>query len=65
MSEQMSCSDGRLAPVRVWPQLGAEHRSQVIRLMAHLAFKLVLAQTQSPFKEVPHAAVPKRIQNSN
>lgn len=64
MSEQMSCLDYRLSPVRVWPQLGAEHRSQVIRLMAHLAFKLVLAQAKPSHQEVPHAVAPERIQNS-
>lgn len=64
MSEQMSCPDYRLAPVRVWTQLGAEHRGQVIRLMAHLACKLVLAQAHLPLKEVPHAVAPERIQNS-
>lgn len=64
MSEQMSCSDYRLSPVRVWPQLGAEQRRQVIRLMAHLAFKLVLAQTNSFPKEVPYAVAPERVQNS-
>jgi hypothetical protein len=64
MSKQMSCPDDRVLPVRVWPQLGAEHRSQVIRLMAHLAFKLVLAQANSPFQEVHHGVTPERIQNS-
>jgi len=64
MSDQMSCPDYRISPVRVWTQLGAEHRGQVIRLMAHLAFKLVLAQANSPLKEVPHAVAPERIQNS-
>lgn len=64
MSEQMSCSDYRPSPVRVWIQLGAEHRAQVIRLMAHLACKLVLAQAHLPLKEVPHAVAPERSQNS-
>ena len=42
-------------PVQVWARLAAEHRVQVIRLMAQLAFKLVLAQPNSPLKEVQHA----------
>jgi hypothetical protein len=32
--------------------------------MAHLAFKLVLAQTNSFPKEVPYAVAPERVQNS-
>ena len=63
MSEQMLC-ECRLSLVRVWPQLRAEQRSQVIRLMAHLACKLVLAQAHSPLKEVPHVVAPECIQNS-
>ena len=38
--------------IQVWVRLPTKHRGQVIRLMAQLAFQLVLADTDFPFKEV-------------
>jgi hypothetical protein len=64
MAHQLSLADCRTSPVRVWACLAAEHRTQVIRLMAQLAFKLVMAQPNSPLREVNHAAVPECPQNS-
>jgi hypothetical protein len=63
MAHQPSLVDCRASPVRVWACLTAEHRTQVIRLMAQLAFKLVLAQPNSPLAEVNHAAVREYPQN--
>ena len=63
MAYQLSIADCHAAPVRVWACLAAEHRTQVIRLMAQLAFKLVLAQPNSPLVEVNHAVVPESPQN--
>jgi hypothetical protein len=56
MAHQPSLTDRRASPVRVWACLAAEHRTQVIQLMAKLAFKLVLAQSSSPIQEA-HRAV--------
>lgn len=64
MSHQTSLTDRRPSPVPVWSRLAAEDQSQVIRLMAQLAFKLVVAQPNSPLKEVHHALAPEHSQNS-
>jgi hypothetical protein len=63
MAHQPSSSDGCASPVRIWACLAAERRAQVIRLMAQLAFKLVLAQPRSSLWEVNHAVVPDHPQN--
>ncbi len=55
MSQQPAQSNHGSSSAQVWTRLAAEHRSQVIRLMAQLAFKLVLAQPNSPHEEVHHA----------
>lgn len=63
MSDQISLTKHHPSPLRVWTRLAAEHRLQVIRLMAQLAFKLVLAQPNSPLKEVTHALATEYTQN--
>jgi hypothetical protein len=62
MAHKIVSPEHGVSPVQVWARLTAEHRSQVIRLMAQLAFKLVLTQSDSPFKEVQHG--PEQPQNS-
>jgi hypothetical protein len=64
MAQQIVVTHCGVTPVQVWARLGAEQRVQVIRLMAQLAFKLVLAQPNSPLKEVQHAVVSEPSQNS-
>jgi hypothetical protein len=63
MADQTSLAPHHVTSVQVWTNLAAEHRARVIRLMAQLAFKLVLAQPNSPLKEVPHAVISKQLQN--
>ena len=63
MSHQTSLTDHRPSPVPVWSRLATEDQSQVIRLMAQLAFKLVVAQPNSPLKEVNHALAGEQRQN--
>ncbi len=63
MSNQTSLTDHRLSPVLIWSGLTTEHQSRVIRLMAQLAFKLVVAQPNSALKEVNHAAASEQTQN--
>ena len=64
MAHQTSSVNSRICPVQIWTRLATEHRTQIIRLMAQLAFKLVVAQPNSPLKEVNHALAPEQSQNS-
>ena len=63
MSYQPSLTGRRLGPGAVWSRLTTENQSQVIRLMAQLAFKLVVAQPNSPLKEVNDARALEHHQN--
>jgi hypothetical protein len=63
MSDQTSLTNRRPPPVPVWTRLGTKDQSQVIRLMAQLAFKLVMAQPNSPLQEVNDAIVTEHTQN--
>jgi hypothetical protein len=51
-------------PTQVWTCLAPERRSEVIRLMAQLAFKLVNAQAASFRQEAIHVVRPDTHQNS-
>ena len=64
MAHQTSSVNNRVCPVQIWARLATEQRSQIIRLMAQLAFKLVLAEANSPFKEVQNAVSSDHTQNS-
>jgi hypothetical protein len=63
MANQTPLAAHRVTTVQIWTHLAADRRACVIRLMAHLAFKLVLAQPNSAFKEVPHAVEYEQPQN--
>lgn len=55
-------------PTQVWPSLALERRSEIIRFMAQLAFKLVNAQSDSIIQEthhVNHVLRPDTQQNSH
>ena len=65
MAHQTSSVNSRVCPVQIWSRLATEHRTQIIRLMAQLAFKLVLAEPNSPLKEVQSAVVSDHAQNSD
>ena len=64
MAHQTSSGNSRVYPVQIWTRLATEQRTQIIRLMAQLAFKLVLAEPNSPLKEVHSAVVCEHTQNS-
>ncbi len=64
MASQSPPSDHCVSPVQVWAQLAADCRARAIRLMAQLAFKLVMAQSDSPIQEAQHAVVSQHSQNS-
>jgi hypothetical protein len=64
MAHQTSSGDSRVCPVQIWARLATEQRTQIIRLMAQLAFKLVVAEPNSPLKEVHNAVVSEHTQNS-
>jgi len=51
MSQQMVSTDLHLSLAQVWAHLATELREQTIRLMAQLAFNLVVAQSDWPAKE--------------
>jgi hypothetical protein len=63
MSHQTSRPDRCRPLVPVWARLGPKDQAQVIRLMAQLAFKLVVAQPNSPLQEVNGALVTEHTQN--
>ena len=64
MAHQTSSVNKRVSPIQIWARLATEQRAQIIRLMAQLAFKLVLADPNSPLKEVPGAVNSDPTQNS-
>ncbi len=64
MVHQTSFTNHRASSAPIWTRLATEHRAQVIRLMAQLAFKLVVAQSNSPIKEGQHAVATGHTQNS-
>jgi hypothetical protein len=63
MANQTPLAAPRVPTVQIWMHLAAGQRACVIRLMAQMAFKLVLAQPDSPLKEVPHAVEREQPQN--
>ena len=64
MAHQTSSVNKRVSPVQVWTCLATEHQTKIIRLMAQLAFKLVLAEPNSPLKEVQDAVICEYTKNS-
>lgn len=64
MAHQISSVNSRVSAVQIWARLATEQRTQIIRLMAQLAFKLVLAEPNSPLKEVQGAVESDPTQNS-
>jgi hypothetical protein len=64
MSHQSSSIDRQVLPAQVWARLAAECRARAIRLMAQLAFNLVVAQSDSLVKESNHAISSRHAQNS-
>lgn len=63
MANQTPLAAHGVTTVQIWMHLATEQRARVIRLMAQLAFKLVLAQPNPPLKEVPHAVEREQPQN--
>jgi len=51
MSQQMLSADVSASLARVWARLATELQEQAIRLMAQLAYNLVIAQSDWPGKE--------------
>ncbi len=64
MAHQTASVNNRVCSLQVWARLATEQRAQIIRLMAHLAFKLVLAEPNSPLQEVQDGVVREHTQNS-
>ena len=64
MAHQPSSANYEAPSLQIWARLAAEHRVQVIWLMAQLALKLVLADPNSPLKEVQRGVVSDLSQDS-
>jgi len=54
MSQQTLSTDLCPSLARIWARLATELQEQAIRLMAQLAFNLVVAQSDWPTKEYTH-----------
>jgi hypothetical protein len=63
MIDQLISTENRVRPVHVWTGLTADRRVGAIRLMAQLAFNLVLAQSDSLVKEPCYDKQTHRTQN--
>ena len=63
MVEQNRTSPSSSVLPQVWVQLGAERQRQVIRLMAQLAFNLLMAPPDGPRKEDKDVTPIGRTQN--
>jgi hypothetical protein len=63
MIDQLISTENRVEPVHVWTRLTADRRAGAIRLMAQLAFNLVLAQSDSLVKEPRYDKPTHRTQN--
>lgn len=64
MINQLVPNGHRVAAVHVWEYLAADRRARAIRLMAQLAFNLVLAQSASLVEEPCYAKSTHHPQNS-
>lgn len=65
MTHQSSMTKQHPSLLQVWLGLIPEHRDQVIRLMAQLALKLVVAQAHFLSKEVKNVGSTQHTQNSD
>lgn len=63
MSNQPVFPDCHVAPIQVWAYLTADCQARVIRLMAQLAFNVVLAQPDVLIKEPDYAKPTHHTQN--
>jgi hypothetical protein len=63
MIDQLVSTENRVRPVHVWIGLTADRQAGAIRLMAQLAFNLVLAQSDSLVKEPRYDKPTHRTQN--
>jgi hypothetical protein len=54
MINQPTPTEHHVTPVHIWTRLTADRRARAIRLMAQLAFNLVLAQFDLPVKELDY-----------
>lgn len=64
MSQPSKPNHPTILPTQVWAGLALERRTEVIRLMAHLAFNLVNAQSDLFNQEAAHVVRPDPQQNS-
>jgi hypothetical protein len=64
MVDQPVSTEDHISPAHVWTRLTADCRARVIRLMAQLAFNLVVAQSNALVKESCYDKPTHRTQNS-
>ena len=65
MVEQKGTSPSCSSLPQVWGQLRSERQRQAIRLMAQLAFKLLMAQFEGPRKEKKNVETIGRTQSTS
>lgn len=65
MSHPSKPKSHSVLPTQVWNCLVPERRSEIIRIMAQLAFKFVNAQSDSIIQEANHVVRPNTQQNSH
>jgi hypothetical protein len=53
-------SDGCVSPAQVWGTLTTDCQTRIVRLLAHLAFHLVIAHAARHAEEVHHGALSSR-----
>jgi len=64
MSASTTPSADSVAPTKVWAALNADLRGRVLRLLAQLAFNLLITQTELPVnKETSDAHLSEQSQN--
>ena len=64
MSASTTPSADSVTPTKVWAALNADLRGRVLRLLAQLAFNLLIAQTEPPVnKEISDAHSSEQFQN--
>jgi hypothetical protein len=63
MLDQLVSTENRVRPVHVWTRLTADRRVGAIRLMAQLAFNLVVTQSDLLVKEPRYDKPTRRTQN--
>ena len=61
MSHPDAVPDPLVSPAQVWARLAADYQTRAIRLLAQLAFNLLVAQADSLVQEADYAVATDRV----